>query len=518
MGSSISGSLDKYAKLSPAAAIGSGKVKFPETGAIGAVQGEMIGRAEAKQAMNKANMQKMQQQQAQRDLQNQMFQRMQQQPNQMTDSASLGFQPFKPFQPYSPAPYANGGNVTLRRKMFKLGGSASAHGTGLTSGLEFNQGGAVVKPGPDGQPRQHAKIGGILKALAGLTGAGKVRRPITKAAPFRSTASAIADIIRGARTAPDATRLAKILGAGGRGIRTAGLGALGLSPLTATSIGLERAGIDYADPDEPVREDAKLFERILRRGLQAGEFATDFLTPIGDAALIGDALFKPADMETLTFTDRLKGRERTPIEEQLGEGDSTDLGMTPDELSELANQQQRENLEEAMAMYQDLIRGEDNTNKLMTLGDAAIAAGSALMEGEGYGGAASAFNEPLAQARAQQQALDTESRAAAAQLAIGEDITSRQLQEAQRAELLATGAFDTEEEINSILLGRQFGIARTIPEDDKGEIDNDAVKQAGAGVYVDPKQRFGGLFIAVNSGNQDLITNDPEQAKQHAKS
>ena len=223
-------------------------------------------------------------------------------------------------------------------------------------------------------------------------------------------------------------------------------------------------------------------------------------------------------METLTLTDRLKGRERTPIEQQLGEDDSTDLGMTPDELAALADERQRENLQEAMAMYQDLIRGEDNTNKLMTLGDAAIAAGSALMEGEGYGGAASAFNEPLAQARAQQQALDQESRAAAAQLAIGEDIASRQLQEAQRAELLATGAFDTEEEINAILLGRRFGIARTIPEDDKGEIDNDAVKQAGAGVYVDPKQRFGGLFIAVNSNNEDLITNDPEQAKQHAKS
>jgi hypothetical protein len=43
--------------------------------------------------------------------------------------------------PYSPAPYANGGNVALRRKMFKLGGSASAHGTGLTSGLAFNEGG-----------------------------------------------------------------------------------------------------------------------------------------------------------------------------------------------------------------------------------------------------------------------------------------------------------------------------------------------------------------------------------------
>jgi hypothetical protein len=486
MGSSKTGSLDKFAKFSPAAALGSGKVKLPETGLIGMMQQNQ----EDKMAFNAANIAAQQQAGQQKAQYNQMLQQMRSR--------------------MAPTPFANGGNVTLRRKMFKLGGSASAHGTGLTSGLEFNQGGAVVKPGPDGQPRQHAKIGGILKALAGLTGAGARRG--------KSVTSDIADIIRGARTAPDATRLAKILGAGGRGIRTAGLGALGLSPLTATSIGLERAGIDYADPDEPVREDAKLFERILRRGLQAGEFATDFLTPIGDAALIGDALFKPADMETLTFTDRLKGRERTPIEEQLGEGDSTDLGMTPDELSELANQQQRENLEEAMAMYQDLIRGEDNTNKLMTLGDAAIAAGSALMEGEGYGGAASAFNEPLAQARAQQQALDTESRAAAAQLAIGEDITSRQLQEAQRAELLATGAFDTEEEINSILLGRQFGIARTIPEDDKGEIDNDAVKQAGAGVYVDPKQRFGGLFIAVNSGNQDLITNDPEQAKQHAKS
>ena len=41
--------------------------------------------------------------------------------------------------PYSPAPYANGGNVALRRKMFKLGGSASAHGTGLTSGLAFDR-------------------------------------------------------------------------------------------------------------------------------------------------------------------------------------------------------------------------------------------------------------------------------------------------------------------------------------------------------------------------------------------
>jgi len=33
MGSSVSGSLDKYSKASPAAAVGSGKVQLPETGA-----------------------------------------------------------------------------------------------------------------------------------------------------------------------------------------------------------------------------------------------------------------------------------------------------------------------------------------------------------------------------------------------------------------------------------------------------------------------------------------------------
>ena len=67
------------------------------------------------------------------------------------------------------------------------------------------------------------------------------------------------------------------------------------------------------------------------------------------------------------------------------------------------------------------------------------------------------------------------------------------------------------------MLARKFGISRVLPEDEKGEVDTDALNTAGAGVYVDPKTRFGGIFVAIDSDGEDLVTNDPEAAKQHAK-
>ena len=145
MGSSKTGSLDAFAPFSLPAALAAGKVKLPATGVVGMLQK----RQEDKMTKNAANMAG----QPQQTPYDQMMMQM------------MGQQKRPEFMsPYSPAPYANGGNVALRRKMFKLGGSASAHGTGLTSGLAFNEGGSV-KPGPDGKPRQHAIIGGIIKAI-----------------------------------------------------------------------------------------------------------------------------------------------------------------------------------------------------------------------------------------------------------------------------------------------------------------------------------------------------------------
>jgi hypothetical protein len=399
-----------------------------------------------------------------------------------------------------------GGHVALRRKMFKLGGSANAHGVGLTSGLSFNQGGAVVKPGPDGKPRQHAVVGGILRAL-GLRAAPAIARSLTRTG--RAGAPGIRDFIRfGPGGRPASASVALPASARTQLLRAA---ETALLPV-AGPVGLAGIGSAALAPD--VGEDAPPIAGLSQ---DIAEGVLDF-SPVGLGYMALDKLFtKPSEyeFETITGKPSIFGDSDDPVD--LGGDDSVKLGMTPSELSELASKRQREDLEAAMAMYQDLIRGEDNTNKLATLGDAAIAAGSALMEGEGYGGAAAAFNEPLAQARAAQRELDQTARGAAAQLAIGEDIARRQQDEALAAELLATGQFDTAEEINQIVLARKFGISRVLPEDEKGEVDTDALNTAGAGVYVDPKTRFGGIFVAIDSDGEDLVTNDPEAAKQHAK-
>jgi hypothetical protein len=501
MGSSKSGSLDKFASFSPAAALASGKVKLPEFSGIGMLQAA----AEDKKVAQENNLANQMAYQNQQDKQNQLLQQMMMQ-QQM--------------------PYANGGNVALRRKMFKLGGSASAHGTGLTSGLSFNQGGRV------GLVEGGTPIKDIIDKF-------KLGSKALKEKPITSKKSAVLKGLGylGDFLIPGSVSFGKSVGKRlTNPLAPVNFRKLGTYGATLPVLGGTALGIGALRPgglESFVNQDANTTTERLKNLLpKAGQILGEATTEI--PARLFDALSSvnvPDDPDGTTALSKamsgeggfaksieraLYGREKTPEEEQL-EGDNVKLGMSIDELSELASKRQREDLEAAMAMYQDLIRGDDNTNKLTTLGDAAIAAGSALMEGEGYGGAAAAFNQPLAQARATQRELDQTARGAAAQLAIGEDIASRQQDEALFAELAATGQFDTAEQIGQVVLGRKFGISRVLPEDEKGEVDNDALSNAGAGVYVDPKTRFGGVFVAIDSDGDDLITNDPEAAKQHAK-
>ena len=470
MGSSKTGSLDAFAPFSLPAALASGKVKLPATGVVGMLQK----RQEDKMTKNAANMAG----QPQQTPYDQMMMQM------------MGQQKRPEFMsPYSPAPYANGGNVALRRKMFKLGGSASAHGTGLTSGLAFNEGGSV-KPGPDGKPRQHAIIGGIIKAILGR-GAG----PILRAGTSRSTKPLSEFVKKGTtpfRRGLRRAELASILAGGPVGI------AGGLSSKFAPDAG------EDAPPAVSLAQDI-------------AEGALD-ISPIGLGYMAGDKLFsRPSeyDFETLTGKSSIFGDDDS--EPAVASEQQNVLSKTVAELQAEADVKQREDLQAAMEMYQELIRGEDNTNKLMTLGDAAIAAGAALMEGEGYGGAATAFNEPLAQARMTQAERDQAAQSAAAQLAIGEDMSRRQADEALFNQLAAEGDLDSAEEIRNYMLATKFGVSRRVPENEKGELDLDAMKEGGAAVYADPKLRLGGLFIAVDANGTYQRFNSAEEAQQYAK-
>ena len=183
MGSSKSGSLDKFAAFSPVAALASGKVKLPETGIVGMLQ------ARQEDKMNQGA------QMAQQE-DNQMAQYMKMMQQQMNPGMNMGGrvglseggepsmervleleeQGFSYEEAYEKAmqelldykggfaaggpvesmnflkqhlPYQDGGHVALRRKMFKLGGPVNTHGVGITSGLEYrnnyNAGGSVAK-------------------------------------------------------------------------------------------------------------------------------------------------------------------------------------------------------------------------------------------------------------------------------------------------------------------------------------------------------------------------------------
>ena len=420
--------------------------------------------------------------------------------------------------PYSPAPYANGGNVALRRKMFKLGGSASSHGTGLTSGLAFNEGGRV-----------NMDIGGrVAEALDKIREAGKKAKPTSKKGIALKGLGYLTDFLipgsvsLGRRIAkPSLIKTGSKFGTGAATLPLFGGAALGIGALKPG--GLE--SFVNQDPDTTL-------ERLENLGPKAGQLVGELTTEV--PARLLDALLSvnvPDDPDGRSALSKalggegdlakgveraLYGREKTPEEASQDQKENV-LGKTVAQLQAEADVKQREDLQAAMEMYQELIRGEDNTNKLMTLGDAAIAAGSALMEGEGYGAAATAFNEPLAQARMTQAERDQTAQSAAAQLAIGEDMSRRQADEALFNQLAAEGQLDSAEEIRNYMLATKFGVSKRVPEDEKGELDLEAMKAAGPAVYGGPKIRLGGLFIAFD-GEKYQRFNSAEEAQQYTES
>lgn len=441
-------------------------------------------------------------------------------------------------------PYQDGGHVALRRKMFKMGGPVNTHGVGITSGLEFrnnyNAGGSV---------RQNFGAGGaaintVLKLLGG--GAKKIPGVKSGISATRSQLQAIKDAFgeRGVKALSDYIKspvnrealealtgkagpvaAAQAPGYGRMAARTLGLAGTAATPLAALSTPFGR-----------LSEDERAEASDLSKGFDTARGGVEFLSGfnplvgIGElGAIAGDTLFEasqedPNYLDTKSAPDTIRkyitgsqrGTETPSGIDQTGVSSKT--GMTLDQLREQNAAENQARMQEAMAQYAELLAGSDDTNKLATLGDALIAGGSALMEGEGYGAAGRAFNEPLSGARRSKEERMAAANSSAAQLAISENMQIDAENRAVVNEFMKTGSFSDAEQAQLMALAQETGGARLIPEDEDGEIDGNVVKQPG--VYADPKNLSGKgtLFIAIDSDEVPIYTNDPKEAKAHAAS
>lgn len=556
MGSSKSGSLDKFAAFSPVAALASGKVKLPETGIVGMLQ------ARQEDKMNQGA-----QMAQQEDDQMAQYMQMMQQQSGMNMGGRVGLseggepsmervleleeQGFSYEEAYEKAmqelldykggfaaggavesmnflkqhlPYQDGGHVALRRKMFKMGGPVNTHGVGITSGLEYrnnyNAGGSVVKPGPDGQMRQHAIAGGIIGFL--LKQAAKqgsklknplkyIRESVENKAARKALAGASGPVVR---EAPSIGRQAL------KALDVAGTGAAVPALLSAP----------FGRLSEEDKETASDFSKGLDKARGVTEFVSNFNPILGGielAGLGGDTIYQSTQEDPNYGALSVPDLFRKYAGIQRAEGDPSALdttgvtsktGMTLDELRKQNAVERQANLQQAMEQYAELLAGSDDTNKLATLGDALIAGGSALMEGEGYGAAGRAFNEPLSASRKSKEERMQAANQAAAQLAISENMQIDAENRAIVNEFMKTGSFTDAEQAQLMALAQQTGGARLIPENEDGEIDENVVNQPG--VYADPKNLSGkgSLFIAIDSSGIPIYTNDPQEAKAHAAS
>ena len=431
-------------------------------------------------------------------------------------------------------PYQDGGHVALRRKMFKMGGPVNTHGVGITSGLEFrnnyNAGGSV---------RQNFSKAGMVKKLIELA------KKIPGAKATGNQAKALKDVFgeRGIKSLSDYIKspvenkkaIEALLGKAGpiealspsklRMLgRTAGLTGTAAVPLAALSTPFGRLS-------EEERETASDLSKGFDTARGGVEFLSSFnpaLAGIDLAGMGADTLYEssqedPDYLNTASLPDMFRkyvsGAQRgtsTPasMDETLV---ASKVGRTQEELAAINEQQKMDNMQATMARYAELMEGSDNRDKLGMLGDSLIAGGSALMEGEGYGAAGRAFNEPLsASRRSREERMDAVNQMGA-QAAMTEQMTVDSERRAIVNEFLKVNDFSDAEASQLYNLAVDANVSKVVPKDEDGELDVDTLL-ANPGVYADPTNLIGKgtVFVAVDSAGNYLPTNDPEEARTHA--
>jgi len=422
-------------------------------------------------------------------------------------------------------------SITLRRKMFKLGGETNTHGIGITSGLEYrrpgyNAGGQVAPigqvgkgplqmEGPDGKMREMQNplallrflvpgigstagaLGASTRGLSGLkrffmpTRTGRIPRSVAaREATFKGIGpgKVIPGFERSGKvlTGMDRARqIGKIAGAAG------GIGAIG-------GIGSALLPQFEDSPEDTALED---FTDMIRGG---SEKVADFMTFLPTAA-VQTPFRKTEDIQGLTGL--LKGEK---AEEVVGSDNDTDGGLNQKDISpamETALTQEEQfakmkaDADARAEMYYAMLGG-DGPNKVRALADAFTAAGALYDEDKSQ--ALAGFSEGIQGELDRDEAVRDEARRLGLQEVVGLRDEERMDEKAreqmfEQAELSIVASPDlTPEQKSSALQGLRAyrqGIVDILPTNDKGD-EADTTRMAAGTVYYDPANLYGGMYVA----------------------
>jgi hypothetical protein len=353
---------------------------------------------------------------------------------------------------------------TLRRKMFKLGGSANTHGVGITSGLKMKKGGTVhvgvgsgnqpMKMGPDGKMRE----GHFLPFLAGagsvagrLVGLPAIRALI--AAARQGTTKPLTSFVRG-QTGPIKGKFGTVRDFG------PGITGASTSPLSETlTRGAGKIAIDTSVPG------------LLTRGV---------------GMLTGDE--KTGTFAQTSLYDKLSGRKDTaaPVPDSEDESERT---------KEIRTQQsQFEGLsEKAEALAKEISR----ENNLKTLSQAALTFGQAASAGEDFATSLSLGTAPIFDELGRRRDLQENIAGQLATQIIADEAT----QSAMIAEAAKTGDPAAVNRMQKYFDAYNEGVTNILPIDAKGKMDT--ANMAPGTVYMDLEGASGSRYVAVDTKKPD---------------
>lgn len=414
--------------------------------------------------------------------------------------------------------------------MFKLGGEVNkAHGVGITSNLKMNKGGKVapvgsdVYPkvqGPDGEMREGHYLGMLLAPAGAIarSGAGLLSRGLGGRLKFLKNFSdkgpGVKSFVRGSGTGP---RGAPIRTTGPRGdvtirsapreftrgdrlgqIRRAAQLALTPTGIAGTAAGLGTAAAQRAGLINPIEADDSPFTKF-------GKLTAQGLADFNIANALSMGIQKGMGVEDAkSFYELVAGGPKVETLEEIKD-------MQQDEQEGMKNMADKANAR-AAEIYKMLGGGQQN--KMLIASKALAAATPYVAEGE-YGAAAAAAGAELAGSGEEDKKIAQE----AALMTIEEFQQEEQLKQGVVAELMGQGQVETAVEAERAYeAGKQAGSLSAItrlPLKSDGKHDT-ALTQTGV-VYTDLTNVSGFLFIAYNSDEKPLKTNDYQAALQHSK-